>query len=269
MKEIEVSRDLGISRAPIREAIQNLANEGLVELVPHRGAIVAIFGAEEVRELYEVREALEIMATRLAAERASDRQLTELQGMLETTGIRLEGDVNASYPRDLDFHNRIFELAGNTKLEDMANGITAQLRLARFRSGARPGRAGDSYREHIAVFEALKEKDPNKAEKAMRKHIRNGLTKILDMLANESSTAWSDSPIAARVCIFPLLAATNMDPICETLEPDKAHFSLPRLDRMHCPLRASFAKSKSSAGEGKGAHADLASLRSMMRLIAP
>src|SRR5215218_7099701 len=70
LKEMEISRVLGISRSPVREAIQGLANEGLVRIAPQKGAFVANLNATEVAELYEVREALEIMAVRLAAERA-------------------------------------------------------------------------------------------------------------------------------------------------------------------------------------------------------
>jgi DNA-binding GntR family transcriptional regulator len=178
LKEAEISQKLGISRAPVREAIQTLANDGLIELVPHKGAIVANFDVREVRQLYEVREALEVMAARLAAERASVQQLEKLQKLLETTTTVIEGSESTSYPRDLDFHRGVLELAGNPKLQ-----------LVRLWSGSRPGRASESYEEHVAVFEALREKDPEEAERAMRNHISNGLKNMMEILATKDTGA--------------------------------------------------------------------------------
>lgn len=189
LKEVEISRELGISRAPVREAIQNLANEGVVELVTHKGAIVAEFDADEVRQLYEVREALEVMAAGLAARRASARQLEKLRELLDTTTAAIEGGASASYPRDLDFHTRILEMARNPKLEEAASEVQAQVQLARSRSGSTPGRASVAYQEHEAVFEALQEKNSEKAERAMRKHIRNGLKNTMETLSAEGTGA--------------------------------------------------------------------------------
>lgn len=183
LKEAEVSRQLGISRAPTREAIQTLANEGLVEITPHRGAVVATFDAERVRELYEVREALEVMAARLAAEKASEQQLDELRELLEETADVIEGDEFTPYPEDLNFHTRLFELAGNSRLRIMAAEIYAQLRLAMLRSGSAPGRAKEAHVEHSAVFASLRRRDPEGAEKAMRNHVRKSLENMSNILA--------------------------------------------------------------------------------------
>jgi len=183
LKEAELSRDLGISRAPTREAIQALANEGLVEIVPHKGAVVATFDAARVRELYEVREALEVMAARLAAEKASERQLDELRELLKDTANVIEGDESTPYPKDLNFHHHLFRLTGNPRLREMAAEIYAQLRLAMLWSGSAPGRAREAHEEHSAVFEAVRTKDPDGAEKAMRDHVRSGLENMANILA--------------------------------------------------------------------------------------
>ena len=182
LKEVEVSRELGISRAPVREAIQGLANEGLIEIVPQKGAIVAEFDADKVRQLYEVREALEVMAARLAAQRASDQQLEKLRELLDKTTNAIEDDESTSYPRDLDFHARILEMARNPKLDEATSEVQAQLQLVRLRSSSTPGRASTAYEEHEAIFKALVEKNPEKAERAMRKHIGNGLKNLTETL---------------------------------------------------------------------------------------
>ena len=129
---------------------------------------------------------MEVMAARLAAERSSPPQLDELAKMLQTTTVRIEEDASAPYPRDLDFHKQIFELANNSSLEELASGTNAQLRLARSRSGSRPGRARVLRGAHGGVRSLTGERDPDKAERATRSHIRSGLKNMLDMLADDA-----------------------------------------------------------------------------------
>jgi len=183
LKESAISHELGISRAPTREAIQTLANEGLIEITPHRGAVVATFDAERVGELYEVREGLEVMAARLAAQKASEQQLSKLRELLNETADVIEDDEATPYPEDLNFHTHLFELAGNFKLRIIAEEIYAQLRLSMLRSGSAPGRAIEAHKEHSAVFAAVQRKDPEEAERAMRNHLRKGLENMANILA--------------------------------------------------------------------------------------
>lgn len=187
LKETEIARELGISRAPTREAIQGLANEGLVEIMPHKGAVVATFDAAQTRELYEVREALETMAVRLAAERATSEQLESLREMLKDTADVVEGEGTTPYPADLNFHTNILYLTGNPRLQTLASETYAQLRLAMLRSGSAPGRAKEALAEHTAVFDAIRQKDPDGAEQAMRFHIRNGLNNMTSILAQDGA----------------------------------------------------------------------------------
>ncbi len=184
LKEAELSKQLGISRSPVREAIQSLANEGLVRLAPQRGAFVAAFDVGEIRELYEVRIALECLAVRRAVEKATFGQLEELGKLLKSTEDTLKSSDSASYPRDLDFHRQICRLAQNDTLLDHASEIHAQLQLARLRSSSKPGRARKAYEEHVAIYEALKEGNVEKAGETMRSHLRNGLESTLKILAN-------------------------------------------------------------------------------------
>lgn len=182
LKEVELSKSLGISRSPVREAIQSLAREGLVDIVPHKGAFVETFDPSEIRELFETREALETMACRLAAERAKPAQLDELEKLLEDTANFLEREQAFSYPRDLDFHLQICKASHNRKLEDRAFEIETQLQLARSRSASEPGRASIAYREHEAILIALKQRDPEASEQKMREHIRNAMDNMLKLL---------------------------------------------------------------------------------------
>lgn len=189
LKEMEISRDLGISRSPVREAIQGLANEGLVKIVPQKGAFVADLDATEVAELYEVREALEIMAVRLAAERAETPRIMDLEELLEATRSSLDRQESDGYPRNLDFHRHLSTLSSNRKLAQEINEINSQLELARIRSAYKPGRAEQAYKEHLSIFNALRRRDPKAAADAMCEHIRNGKSNMLNMLGAERDGA--------------------------------------------------------------------------------
>ena len=182
LKEVEISRDLGISRSPVREAIQALANEGLVRIAPQKGAFVANLDATEVAELYEVREGLEIMAVSLAAERAETLRIMDLKELLEATRSSLDRQESVGYPRNLDFHRHLSSLSGNRKLAQEVNEINSQLKLARLRSACKPGRAEQAYEEHLTIFNALRRRNPEAAADAMREHIRHGKDNMLSML---------------------------------------------------------------------------------------
>lgn len=174
IKEAQMAKNLGISRSPVREAVMNLASEGLIELHPQRGAFVRTLDAREVRELFEVREALEVRAVRLAARRTENADLESVRGLLEETGRALRED-DAIYPSDLDFHVGLAGLSKNETLSGYVSKVNTQLRLARVRSSAAPGRSHRAYEEHLAVVEAVAAGDPEKAEQALRAHLANAL----------------------------------------------------------------------------------------------
>lgn len=187
LKEVEISQALGISRSPVREAIQALANEGLIKIILQKGAFVANFDTNEVKELYEVREALEVMAVKLATERAKDPQVEELEGFLKDTEAALDSNESTNYPRALDFHKQIADLGHNQKLAEKVAEINSQSELVRLRSASAPGRATQAYEEHIAIFDAIRQRDSEEAMRQMRRHIRNGKANILGVLATENS----------------------------------------------------------------------------------
>lgn len=178
LAEVALSQTLGISRSPIREAFHRLANEGLVELVSRKGAFVSRFDGARVESLFEVREALQGMAARLAAARASDDDVRELQRTLGSTKSFLDMNGASSYPLDLDFHRQLARIARNPSLTDKAAEIELQVYVARRRSGARALRVRDAYREHVDIFEAVRDHEPDRAESAMRAHIRNALASV-------------------------------------------------------------------------------------------
>lgn len=186
--ESQLSKSLRISRSPVREAVQQLAQEGLLERTSYRGAKVASFDMATVVELFELREAIEGMAARLAATRAPPEQLKNLQGLLEGVERQLASEEQPRYPVGSDFHSQIIAMAGNRRLQERALEIHAQIRLARSISGSAPNRALDALSEHQAIFEAVRTRRADKAEELMRKHIQSSLAHTRSILSNPEAT---------------------------------------------------------------------------------
>ena len=181
LNEVELSDSLGISRSPIREAIQRLAKEGLVHLVPRKGAFVSTLSVKVVEELFELREALEVMAVDLAADRASKSDIELLSQFLERTHNAIANNEYREYPWNLDFHRRIAEFTRNTRLEEKIYEVNAQLLLVRHRSASELGRAGEAFEEHMKIFKALKKRDGARAKDLMREHIRISRAKVVSL----------------------------------------------------------------------------------------
>lgn len=189
LSEVELSSSLGISRSPLREALRLLANEGLVKVVSGRGVFVADFSEIEVRELLEIREALDVLAVRLAAKRATPEHIGMLENNLEglTTALRSHGSETQAWPSS-DFHLCIYEVAGNQILKDHGLAVHTQLRLVRFRSGAAAERMDQAHHEHLVLLAAISDQDPDKAERRMREHLSNRATHIIQQLSEPGAT---------------------------------------------------------------------------------
>lgn len=176
LSEAHLARQLGISRGPLREALGRLEGR-LVERTPRIGVSVIELSHDDLKQLLAVREALEGMACRLAAENMTTDELDHLSELLVQHGrdpkvLNSHGYFQRS--ADEDFHLQILRCARNSRLEDLLmEGLYYQLRLYRYQSSERPGRAQQAYNEHVAIVDALKSRDPDKAEMEMRRHVRN------------------------------------------------------------------------------------------------
>ncbi len=184
LNEVELSSSLGVSRGPIREAFQRLSYEGLVKLVPNKGAFVINFSLKEVEDIYELRGYLEIMAVKLAAERADQSDDRKLSDLLKATERMIEKNRNTSYPWDSDFHVQIARCTKNQKLEEYINKLNAQTHLIRYRSGSKYGRAAEAFKEHVEIYRALCERNCEKAEQLMVHHIRTSKNNIMQLISH-------------------------------------------------------------------------------------
>ena len=185
LSESELARQLGISRGPIREALQRLEGR-LVQRIPRVGVRVIQFGADELLQLFNLREAMEGMAARLAATNATNRWLLSTEGLLQQNEQNMRGTGSRAYrlkSADEDFHFAIAQASKCANIERLLlSEVYYQLRIHRLKSSTRPGRAEEALAEHYTILEQLKRRDPEGAEAAMRKHIRSARDSTLAML---------------------------------------------------------------------------------------
>ncbi|WP_051470997.1 GntR family transcriptional regulator [Patulibacter minatonensis] len=180
LNEVEIATELGVSRGPVREAMQRLARDGLVELQAHRGAFVRRLGPGEVRDLFEVRVALERTVAGLAAERATPeqrRQLAELRGTTTAIGDPAPPDVRFQGPRDV--HALLATAAGNAALASHVVLVNQELQLLRAQSGQIPDRAEHAIHEHDDLIDAVLAGDAPRAAAAMELHLGQALEHAL------------------------------------------------------------------------------------------
>ena len=168
--EPELAGLLGVSRTPVREALMRLAQEGLIELLPGRGARVRVLSPDEVAEVYEVRAALEAEAARLAATRHAPDDLAALAAAQAELEALPSGDVGAQTAADARFHALLVAAAKNRELERLFHQLDAKLALAR-RFSTDENQSPKTLAEHRAILEALKAHDPEAAARAARAHI--------------------------------------------------------------------------------------------------
>jgi DNA-binding GntR family transcriptional regulator len=178
INEVELSTALGISRAPLREAIRDLASEGLLTIVTHKGAFVPSYTADDLRDIYEVRIAVETHAVRLLALRRSPADIAELSALLDQTEEELRRSGSQAYPSSLDFHRRVMELTGNQHLFGIGTAVGQKIQLARIRSGHRAERAQEALQEHREIVNCIGS-DPGAAAMLMMRHLQHALTSIL------------------------------------------------------------------------------------------
>lgn len=185
-----LAEDLGLSPTPIKEALAALEREGLVTAVPHRGYFVPRITFQDVEELYALREVIEGLAARLAAERLDERLIAQLDRLLaqQRAAVR-ESKVERYGDLDLTFHRNLREASGNRRLSRVGDSFGGQIRLLISTSAKLPGRLSASLQEHIFVVEAVRRRDPAAAEAAMRHHVRQAGLAVAAHLQTEAVEA--------------------------------------------------------------------------------
>jgi DNA-binding GntR family transcriptional regulator len=166
-----LAAEFSVSRMPIREALRQLGAEGFVTIVPHRGAIVTALSPTEVEEIYEIRAALEGVAARQACWELTADDLDALRAVL--AAMRHEGEIDRWVALNAEFHDTINQSSQRPRLLEL---------IQRFREQSQPyirlyvqrlHKSAQARREHRAILDALADRDPERAEAAVREHLMN------------------------------------------------------------------------------------------------
>ena len=171
LDERELSRQLGISRTPLREALVRLEQEGLVTIVPRLGVFIARKTKQEVIEMITVWAALESMAARLLTENASDAEIASLREMFsEFLDDGMAARIDEYSDRNIEFHQTILELSRCQLLKQTADKLFLHMRGIRARTINELDRASRSIIDHLSIIEALENRDAALAEELVREH---------------------------------------------------------------------------------------------------
>ena len=174
LMEIHLADRLGVSRTPIREAIRKLELEGLVTMIPRRGAEVAQITEKHLRDVLEVRRALDALAVELACERITDAELESLKDACDNFEKETkQGNANRLARADVAFHDIILNASGNERLVQMISNLSQQM----YRYRLEYVKDGTSYdrliAEHAASYEAIRRRNGREGAEAIKNHIDN------------------------------------------------------------------------------------------------
>ncbi|GAB2804451.1 GntR family transcriptional regulator [Streptomyces daliensis] len=179
--ENELAEQFGVTRASIRAALIDLAAEGLVERIRNRGSRVRVVTVEEAVAITECRMALEGLCAAKAAVSATEDQLDELTDLGNAMSKAVaDGDPVTYSELNHELHTRVREFSGQRTAVELLERLNAQLVRHRFQLALRPGRPQQSLNEHLAVIEAIRARDPQAAESAVRAHLGSVIEALRD-----------------------------------------------------------------------------------------
>lgn len=184
LMETDLAEELGVSRTPVREAIRKLELEGYVVMIPRKGAYVAGLSIKDINEVFEIRGSLEALAAALAATRATQGEIDEMERHLLLEAHHWEtSDLIKTIEVDTRFHELIYKAARNSRLLNMIREIREQVQRFRTTSLGVPGRMKFAISEHRRIVEAIADRDPETARKAAHDHIESSEHALLEVIS--------------------------------------------------------------------------------------
>lgn len=186
--EEELAKKIGVSRTPIRECLLRLENEGIVEIIPRRGAFLRKYGRKKVEEIFDMREVLEGLVARLVAGRRQQTLCERISAILDRVcNLPDEGLYLKEFTRaDVDFHLSLLNACQNEMLQSAMAVINTHLQIIRARTVVIPGRARRTVEEHYAILKAVESQNPSAAEYLMRRHVASVRKHLIDALDFDS-----------------------------------------------------------------------------------
>jgi DNA-binding GntR family transcriptional regulator len=185
--EVQMAESLGVSRTPVREAIRKLELEGLIIMLPRKGAYVADLSVKDLTEVMEIRASLEGLAAGLASIRIDAAEIKELEIYALKFHKSIDEDVDALILRDFEFHDAIFKASRNERLIQLNNNLIEQVQRFREIYHKKVNKSKETSKEHYAIVDAISKGDVDKAEKLARIHIENAEKSILKMMEGKLS----------------------------------------------------------------------------------
>ena len=172
LMEMQLAEQLGVSRTPIREAIRKLELEGLVLMIPRRGAIVAKITEKDLKDVLEVRASLERLSTKLACERMEEETIEELREAQEAFKAALRGDdITLQAQKDVEFHDVIYKSTNNLRLIQMLNNLREQMYRYRLEYLKDTQSHDRLVEEHQRIVDAIIDKNKEEAVRLIQEHI--------------------------------------------------------------------------------------------------
>lgn len=180
LMEIQLAEEMGVSRTPVREAIRKLELEGFVVMIPRKGAYVAGVSFKDVKDVFEIRAALEGLAAGLAAEKVTQEEIEQMERALhyEREPASLEEMVQS----DTDFHALLYKASRNERLIQILANLREQIQRFRTTSLAVPGRGKNAIQEHRAMVDAIARHDVEDAQSLATAHIENAANIMYEAL---------------------------------------------------------------------------------------
>jgi DNA-binding GntR family transcriptional regulator len=177
--ELEISKDLGVSRTPIREALKVLASEGLVELLPLRGAVVKSFSPKDAADMLEVMGMLESFAAQKACN-ASQKRIDQLLAMHEKMKVLfVKGKRPEYFELNQKIHDALVDMADNESLAMVHQTLSKRMRSLRYSGNSTPENWRGALDDHEQIASALEQKDVKKLQKAIQLHFENTIKRVV------------------------------------------------------------------------------------------
>jgi DNA-binding GntR family transcriptional regulator len=190
LNERILCEQLAVSRTPLREAFKTLAVEGLIELLPNRGAVVAQMSIEDIEQTFEVMSALEGLSGQLACQRITDDQVAEIKALhYEMLAAHARRDLTSYYRINHSIHDRINAAANNAVLTATYLQINQRIQSLRFRSNFNQEKWDFAVKEHGAMLEALERRDGEALRILLQQHLFNKRNVVIADLLNNASAS--------------------------------------------------------------------------------
>ena len=181
--EMKLSRELGVSRTPVREALQRLDREGLIKLIPNKGAVVLGITEQDLIDIYKIRMRLEGLAARIAAEKRDEAFCRELCDNVDLTGFYMaKGDIEKVKNLDSEFHDIIYRSCDSRMLGKTLSELHRYIASYRKLSLAASGRIDRSLSEHKEIYDAIAAGNADAADALMSEHVERALENLLKII---------------------------------------------------------------------------------------